>query len=286
MKKGKLGLIVAMVLLLPIMATAGNSNPWEKKLPFKGATIHYTLSGMEQGVETLYIRESGRETATYHKGKTSMMGMVTNTDTIEIETPDWVYTFDLITRTGTKSANPQKYMIEEYQRLTPAEQKQVVENVKKMSLLPGTEAMGAKVEPKAAKILGYDCDKVQMMGTTVYSLHDTGIPLKMDSNMMGMSMKQEATSIDEGAVSAKYFEPPPGIEAVADPQADAQARDMARQTLAMLKSPDGAKKMEGQGPVNPLMAPGEDGQQMTPEEKQEMEQAMEMMKGMMGGQQK
>jgi hypothetical protein len=34
------------------------------------------------------------------------------------------------------------------------------------------------------------------------------------------------------------------------------------------------------------MAPGEDGQQMTPEEKQEMEQAMEMMKGMMGGQQK
>lgn len=285
MKKGKLGLVLALLLLLPIMAAAGNSNPWEKKLPFKAATIHYTISGMEKGTETLYVREYGRETARYHNGKTSMMGTVTATDTVSIESPDWVYTFDLITRTGTKSVNPQKYMFEEYQRLSAAEQKQVLENVKKMSLFPGAESMAAKVEQKAAKILGYDCDRVQMMGSTVYTLHDAGIPLKTESNMMGMSMKQEATSIDEGDVSAKYFEPPPGIVAVADPQADALARSLAQQTMATLKSPGGAKKMQEQA-VNPLLAPDEGGQQMTPEEKQEMEQAMEMMKGRMGGQQK
>jgi hypothetical protein len=237
---------------------------------------------METGVETLYIRDQGQETATFRKSKTSMMGAITTHETIEIESPDWIYNFDLVSRAGTKMVNPQKYMIEEYHRLSPSEKKQVEENIKKIGL-PMSEAMGGKIEPKAAKILGYDCDRVQIMGTTVYSIHETGIPLKIESNMMGMSMKQEATSVHEGAVAAKYFEPPQGIEAVADTQSEAMARSLAQQTLAALKSPDGAKKMQELSPASQMM-PQAGGQQMSPEEKKEMEQAMEMLKGMMKNQ--
>lgn len=283
MLKQKLGIIAALILLLPVLSLADSSNPWEKKLPFKAATIHYTLSGMEIGTETLYIRDYGRESATHRSGKSTMMGMTSMVETVDIESPDWVYSFDLTARTGTKSANPKKYMIEEYNRLSAAEKKQVAENVTKIGL-PVTESLGAKVEQKVAKILGYDCDRIQMMGTTVYSMHEVGIPLKMETNMMGVQMKQEATKVDEGAVSQKYFDLPQGIEVVADPQTDAMARSMAQQTLATLKSPDGAKKMQEQTAGNPMMPQGAGLQQMSPEEKQEMEQAMQMLKGMMGGQ--
>lgn len=283
MKIKKWGVAVALVLLLSTMVMADDFNPWDRKLPFKEAAIHYVLSGMETGSETLYIRDYGRETATYRVGKTSMMGTTVTNETIAIESPEWVYHFDLINRTGTKNVNPQKYMIEEYHRLSAAEQKQVNENVQKIGL-PMTEAMGGSVEQNFTKILGYDCDRTQMMGTTVYTLHEAGVPLKIESNMMGITMRQEATAVNEGAVSKKYFEPPQGIVAVADPQADAMARSLARQTLATLKSPDGATKMQEQTPMNPMAPQGSDQQQMSPAEQQEAEQAMQMLKEMMGNQ--
>ncbi|MBU1985669.1 MAG: hypothetical protein KJ846_00420, partial [Proteobacteria bacterium] len=150
MQTKRWGVAVALVLLLSTLAMAVDFNPWDRKLPFKEATIHYVLSGMETGSETLYIRDHGRETATYRVGKTSMMGTTMTNETIVIEFPEWVYHFDLINRTGTKSVNPQKYMIEEYHRLSVAEQKQVNENVQKIGL-PMTEAMGGAVEQKVAK---------------------------------------------------------------------------------------------------------------------------------------
>lgn len=278
MKCRQLGLVAVLVVLSPILALAADADLWEVKLPFKAATIHYTLSGMETGTETLYIRESGKETATFRTGKTSMMGTTTNTDTVEIETPDWVYSYDLVAHTGKKSVNPRKYMMEEYQRLSPAEKKLVEENAKKMGA-PLSEAFGGKVEQKVGKMFGFETDRVQMMGTVVESIHGTGIPLRVESNMMGMNMKQEATSVDVGSVSQKYFDPPQGIVAVVDPESEAMARTMAQQTIAALKSPEGANSAA----VMPMM-PQDDN--MTPEEKREMEQAMEMLKGMMGGEQK
>ena len=147
-----------------------------------------------------------------------------------------------------------------------------------------TDAMGGTVEQKVTKILGYDCDRTQMMGTTVYTLHGTGIPLKIESNVMGMTMRQEATAVNEGGVDQKYFVPPQGIAAVFDPEADAMARSLAKQTLATLKSPDGAKKMQEETPMNPMVPQGSSQQQISPAEQQEMEQAMQMLKGMMGNQ--
>jgi len=258
-------LLLLFFPLLPGLASA-DANPWDRKLPFKSATISYVLSGSETGTETLYIREYGKESAKYRKSSMNMMGTTTTTDSLEIETPDWLYDFDLTARTGVKTVNPQKYMIEEYQKLSAAEKKQLEANIQAMGL-PTSETMGAKIEQKATKILGFDCDKVEMMGTTVYSIHNTGIPLKMEMNMMGMTMKHEATKVDEGSVDGKHFAPPTGIEVTTDPQADTLARSFALQAIVTLKSPDGVKKMREQG-ANPMMMPQAEGQpEMTPEEK-------------------
>lgn len=279
-EEGKMGrrclIAFVLILLLPVGAFAGNKSPWEVKLQFKSATIHYTISGVENGTEVKYIRAYGREIATYHTTKTSVMGMTMVNETVEIITPDWQYNFDLNERTGTKSVNPQKYMIEEYNKLSKAERKQVEENSEKMGTSVA-EGFGGNIEQNAEKILGYSCDRAEMMGTVVYNIHASGIPLRLESNMMGMSMKIEATSVDEGRVADKFFQLPQGIEPQYDSQSDAMAREMAKQTISMLKDPESAKKKGG---VPTMQKPGQ--QQLTPEEQEQMEQAMDMLKGMFG----
>lgn len=273
----KILFLLMMSLLFPASVFAGEESPWEARLPFESATIRYTISGMEDGTEVLYVRDYGREVATYHTTRKTLLGMSMVNETVDIDNPDWLYQFDMTERTGTKSVNPEKYMIEEYNKLSIAEQKLVVENGEKMGVAMA-EGFGGAVEPNAKKILGYSCDRAEMMGTVAYSIHGSGIPLFVESNMMGLVMKIEATSIDVGKVADKYFQFPEGIEARFDPQSDAIAREMARQTIAGLKDPESIKKQGG----IPLLQGQE--HQITPEEQEQMQQAMELLKGMFGTQ--
>lgn len=276
-KMRKAGLFgVILLLLLPLGVVAGDKNPWETELPFKQGTIKYTISGMENGSQITYIRDYGREVATYHTTKTTMMGMTMVNETVDIENPEWSYQFDLTKRTGTKSVNPRKYMIEEYNKLSKAEQKRVRDNGEKMGVSVA-EGFGGKVQQKAKKILGFNCDRTEVMGSVVYSIHGTGLPLLVETNMMGMNMKIEATSVDEGKVADSFFQFPQGIEPEFDQQSDAVAREMARQTIAMLKDPESAQKSSGPAMENQQ-------KQMSPEDQEQMQQAMEMLKGMFGNQ--
>ena len=276
-KSRKILFVVMALLMLPLSTSAWGKSPWEVKLPFKSATIQYTISGMENGSEVVYIRDYGREVATYRTTKMDMMGMTMVNETVEIENPDWVYSFDLTDRTGTKRANQTKYMIEEYNKLSRADKKLIDKNGEEMGVSMA-EGLGGSVQQNAKKILGYSCDRSGMMGTVVYTLHGSSIPLLMESNMMGVATKIEATSVDEGKVDSSFFAFPKGIEPHYDPQSDAIAREMARQTIAGMKDPERIKKQGGM----PMMQGQE--QQMTPEEQEQMQEAMEMLKGMFGNQ--
>ena len=75
-----------------------------------------------------------------------------------------------------------------------------------------TKGMGGKIEKNAEKILGYDCDRATVMGTTVSSIHrDRDSVEDQIPHMMGISMKKEATEVNKGSVDAKYFQFPAGI---------------------------------------------------------------------------
>ena len=286
MKRGMVTVMMLVALIFPIMAGAAK-NPWEKKLPFKSATIHYELTGMETGQETLYIRKHGQETARYQISKTSMLGMTMDSRTVMITTPDWLYIFDLEERTGTKSINPEKAMIEEYNKLSKAEKKEVAKNAEEMgtSMMNG---MNGSVEKKAKKILGYSCDLTQAMGSTIYTIHDTPIALYSDSNIMGMKVKSVATKFDKGSVDGKYFKFPEGIEPQPDPDGDQMARVIAKQTIAALKDPEAFKKSQQQSGKPATSAsprtPGNDSRQeeIPPEDQQVMEETMKALKGLFG----
>lgn len=268
--------------LLVSLSSAWADDLWQVQLPFQQATINYTLTGGQTGTETLYIRDSGREQARYRTATSKMIFGESKIDEIEITTPDWVYSIDLTTRSGSKSANPIKFMQEEYDRLSSSEQQTVRKNMEEMGMA-AMRGMQGSVQQKAATLLGYACDKVSMTGSTTWSLHKSGIPLKSEINMMGMHSIVEATSVDTAPVSADRFVPPANIAIEHDQEADRMSRSMAKSMIDSLKSPHAAQQMPQQaspfGSVQPPPASQANGDQPS---REEMEKAMETIRGVFG----
>lgn len=266
---------VAVVIgFIPQSVFASSELPWEKKFPFKNVTIEYTVSGVETGTETLYIRNKGKERVKYRDTVTKMMGMAVKDTSIEFVTPDVIYTYNLQTGEAIKATNPQKIMIEEFNKLSSADKKKVRKNAEKMGTA-FTQGVGGAVQEKAVEILGYDCDKVEAMGGASYILHGTDISLKTEVNMMGMKLITEATSISKGKVDKKLFKHPVGVVAKTDPQSENMARMMGQQAIAALKDPESAKQV-----LSPAARMQATEQDMTEEDKAMMERAGEMMKNL------
>jgi hypothetical protein len=262
--------LLLFVLAVPWMAGA-DEIPWQKKLPFKEAVITYELSGMENGEEVLYIRDWGRQTARHRTTATTVLGIKQVSRSIEIVTPEWLYSFDLQEETGTKSINPRKLMLDEYQKLSAADRKKVDENAQNTAVMFMGTVQGS-VEPNAKEILGYACDRTAGLDTTVYFIHDTPISLYTESNIVGISVKSVATSVEKKAVDEQFFQIPEHIVPQPDPEADRLAAIMAEQTIAALKDPAGFKR-KNQGLLG--LPPGE--QPDIPEEDQmQMEEELRL----------
>ena len=263
-------------------------------LPFKRATIHYTVSGNETGTETLFIKDKGKQRATHHDTSMSMMGMTTKTNTIEIVTPDWVTTYDLEERTGDKTTNPAKIFSAEYNKLTKEEKRNVEKNAEELGA--ALMSMGGTSRPNAKKILGHSCDLTEVAGIAkVYTMHKTDIPLQTETSVMGMSTTISATSIDtSSAVPDSAFKGPQSIEVIHDQEAEAMMTSMIHSIMAKLKQPDGAKQLKtaplspyptGMGAPSQQQGPNtnQQGNQSGQEEMmQEMEQGLKMLKGLFG----
>lgn len=250
-------LVVTLVMFCGSTLAMGEDLPWEVKTPFKEATIQYELTGMEQGKEILYIKDSGARQAKHHTSTATMMGTTKKTHTIDITDPDWIYRYDLIEKKGGKSTNPNKVYRTEYAKLNAEEKKNVEKNAKELGA-GGMLGDFGSVKQKAAKVLGYDCDIASVGGiSTVYSIHGTGIPLKAEASVMGMNNNITATKVDtSSAIPDSVFAPPAGITAQLDEQMESMTVDMIKNTIETLKKPDGAKQMQQAGPMGMMGGAG------------------------------
>ena len=221
-----------LVLLITALAYAGDS-PWERQLPFESATVDYTVSGTMKGDKTIYVKDFGRTTAEYSSTTMKMMGMTHNQEEVIITTPDWVYSADLTEGTGTKQINPQKCMIEEYNRLSAGDREKAVKNAEAMGV-GIVDGMGGTMEEKATTILGYSCDRVSMMGTTAYTISGSALPLKVEGEVMGMKISQVATDLKTGDAPASKFELPRSIRFENDPETDRMIREQAKRVMQNL----------------------------------------------------
>ena len=272
-----------LALSLGVLTTTpalGADLPWEMKLPFKEATIHYALSGSQQGQETLYIKDAGRLRAKYHKASATMMGVTTSNDTVEFIDPDWIYTYDLAAKTGAKTTNPAKVYQAEYNKLSATEKKNFEKNAQEFGAGMMSQ-FGGSVSRSSGQVLGYDCEVITVNNgmSTVYQLRGSDLPLRTDVSVMGMQNSTVATKVDTAtAIPATAFTHPAGITAVQDAQADAMMISTIQGMVQSLKEPDGAKTMQ-QGGAAAMMQPAmqqameEDG--LSKEEQQEMMRQMQ-----------
>ena len=286
----KFVLVTALVLALPGRSAIAGDLPWQSKLPFKQATIEYQLSGSQKGTDVFFIQDFGRVRAKNHKATTTVLGMTTAENTVEITDQDWVTTYNIDKKTGEKVTNPNKLYMAEYNALTPVEKKNVEKNAQQL----GASLMGhfgGEVKRSSGQLLGYDCD-VTSMGTmsTVYLIRGTDIPLRSEVSIMGVRTTTIATRIDTTtAVPASAFAPPAGIIATLDKEADAMMSQTVHSMMATLKKPDGLEELKNKAhsaiPGGPMQShaleealSGDKGKQQ--QMMQEMEKGMEMLKQM------
>ncbi|ADW19476.1 hypothetical protein Despr_3350 [Desulfobulbus propionicus DSM 2032] len=285
-------LLILPLSLLVVHAPAwADDLPWEKKLPFKQATIHYELTGSEQGKDTLYIKEYGKIRAKYHTATTTIMGETTKADTIEITDPDWITTYDLIEQKGEKTTNPSKIYQAEYNKLSAEEKKNFERNATELGAGLATN-FGGSVTQKSEKLMGYDCDVATVGGmSTVFLLHGSDIPLKSEVSMMGVKNLNLATKIDtDSAIPDRVFAPPAGIVAERNPEMENMMSGTIQHMVATLKKPDGAKEIQQAGPMGmmgtggmeQMMRQGMENEGMSKEEQEEamrqMQEAMQQLK--------
>jgi hypothetical protein len=274
-------IISLLALMLTASIAAALESPWEKKLPFKEATIDYTISGTSKGTKTIYVKDYGRTVAEYRNLSMTVFGMIQKENTIDITTPEWEYSIDIATHTGTKMVNPEKYLIEEFQKLSKSDQKKVIKNSEEMgmSTIDGVEG---EISKNDTKILGYMCDKTSMMGVTVYTISGTPVPLKLESDMMGMKMTETATRVKKGNVSSSKFDIPSGINIRHDKQADQMAKIQAKNIIQSLLNGEMPSVSMGTGQYGDEDSegyPDEDQERMSPEQMEQMKQMMQMFGG-------
>lgn len=270
-------LLVAVIMVLTPSVIMADSTPWSPRLPFEQAVITYEISGMETGRETLYIQDFGQRSARHRETSATILGITQKSHSVEIMTPEWVYSFDLREGTGSKSVNPAKLMIDEYEKLSDADKKKVSDQAEKMAGVLSTGLQGS-VEQNVKEILGYSCDRIQALGTTIYSIHGTTINLLNETDLMGIKMKSVATSIKKSGADQKYFEFPQGIVPQPSPEADRMALVIAQQTIAALKDPERFEN-KGHGIIG---LPADKAPSIPEEDQMQMEEAMNTIKELLG----
>ena len=269
----KRSILCMAILLLSTQVLAQKENPWERKLPFKEAEISYQIIGTQTGSSTMYVKDYGKTSAIFRNTTTKIMGITNQENTLSVITPDWIYDIDLANKQGSKQINPEKYFIEEFNNLSAAEQKKITTNAENMGTAT-VDGMGGEIEKNATKVLGYNCDKVSMMGVIIYSISDTGLPLKTETNMMGMTFTEVATKIDKGSVPAAKFAIPADIRITEQPAADEMARSHAKMAIQSL--------LEGKQPSDRMEQynmPSNQEQEMSPEMQEQMQKMMKMFGG-------
>lgn len=230
--------LIATTILSAGLAKAENT-PMDVKLPFESAIINYQVGGSEQGTEVLYISDFGLRQAKYRKTSGRIMMIATSSDRVEITTPDKVINIDMEKKTGDEVSNPQKFMREEYAKLSEAEKATVQKNLKSF----GTQ-MGAKVSHSAGDFMGFKCDIVSAMGITSWQISGTPVSLKTEGNLMGMQVQTVATSVDKKAPPANVFSIPSGVTVTYDKNKDDAGKQMAKMTLEWLKDPQAGERMD------------------------------------------
>ncbi|MDV7186665.1 hypothetical protein R3X25_05175 [Lutibacter sp. TH_r2] len=186
--------LLAIVLLLALTSCSESKKSEKssyKKYPFKSAVIEYTVSGNSTGTKTTYIADYGYKQAELSEITTNIMGMKSTEKKDVITIGSNINTIDHQTKKVITTNNP---FAEKY-----------AENVGEDYIKTGEDVLIALGFKKSGteSVLGKECTIWKGMNT-IWTWK--GLVLKSETNIMGMTVAETATSIktDINVPSSKF----------------------------------------------------------------------------------
>jgi len=190
-----------IIILLTVMMVLYSTTVGQdfKRYQFKSGKVVYNMTGMQTGTETLYFDDYGRKEVHFNESTIKMMGIEQKSNTQTILEGKFIYTINKDNNTAQKMENPLYEMFSDEDDV-----KKIGEDImKKMGgKKVGTETLNGK-----------ECEvwEVPKMGGKIWVWNS--ISIKTEVNMMGMTITQEAKSIETDiTVSSDLFKIPEGIE--------------------------------------------------------------------------
>ncbi|MEK7730201.1 MAG: hypothetical protein AAB354_17465 [candidate division KSB1 bacterium] len=192
MKKSSAAIVVcvvlatALALLAHVASRANAAQPPAgiKRYQIASAIVEYTLSGIQNGTETLYFTDYGMREAKYTRTELKVGTFTQKTNRVTILDGATTYTIDLDAKTGTKVETPL------YKNL---EGKDATEVGEKMLRDMGGQKIGAE------SFLGKMCDvwEIKSLGSKTWLW--SGIPLKTETKFAGTQNFVSATKLEPNA---------------------------------------------------------------------------------------
>tara|TARA_B100000315_G_scaffold76786_1_gene70179 strand:+ start:4852 stop:5865 length:1014 start_codon:yes stop_codon:yes gene_type:complete len=186
-------------------------NPYKNHYPFKTAIIYYNVTGYENGKETLYVNSNYQ--ALYIDTQYAYLGKMKPKKVLILTTPEFIYNIDLIKKSGTKLRNLRTDLMKKFDRLSEKEKIIVKNNVKELGVAVIGNIHGKRA-PLYEKIVGINCDLIEIFGVRSLMWPGVNIPLKR-SRISEYSDKSVVTAvkIDKNvSVTSDKFELPEGVQ--------------------------------------------------------------------------
>jgi|TARA_Y100000294_G_scaffold71407_1_gene67661 hypothetical protein len=165
---------ISIFLLFISNSSGAIENPYKNHYPFETAIIHYNVTGYENGQEILYVNSKFQ--ALYIDSKYPYLGKIKTNKLLILTTPEFIYNIDLIKKTGSKLRNYRTDLIKEFNRLSEKEKMIVKKNVRELGLSVIGNIHGKRA-PSFKKILGIECDLIEIFGERAIIWPGTNIPL-------------------------------------------------------------------------------------------------------------
>lgn len=181
---------MCLVCLTFIITAANVSAAPQKRYSIKSGIVEYSVSGMQEGVTTLYFDEFGQKEARYTNSTSKFMGFSQSTQDVNFIDGDFAYHYDPKTNSATKM-NYKEFAAD----LAKARGKKSIEDFGEEMM---KEMGGTKTGSK--KILGYKCDVWEIPNfMTTACVYKNSIPLEMSSTFANFNVTQVATKFQENA---------------------------------------------------------------------------------------
>lgn len=229
---------IMMIVLLegfPLSSQAGDLEN-TKFYEIEQGRIDYTVSGVNNGTESMKWNNWGQKTVRRTTATMSMMGITRSIDQLMYTDGLWIYNVDETANTTTKMENP---MLKDMAKQKDLDMKKVGTDFMK--------AMGGKIIGTKT-ILGKTCDMWEMKQMMTKTCVWRGIPLITIAGMPGMEVTQTAVDIKIGSIPDSQVTLPSHVKVVEHIDPFKQMQEMQglgnHQDMGRMKNDTGKTRSE------------------------------------------